>query len=159
MHSNFYRHLKDLLNVEPLTAFFFLEGLTFDIIGAYIIVTGLFGFRKPIPDVDSEYYSANLEGFKETMKKVKLLRKDVENHPDTPNSRLALKEIYKLKLQMVHTSITAMDLFNLDLRITENEKQHESARNKGIRGLPLLIGGFLLQGIGVVLQLTLVPTF
>lgn len=141
--------------MEPLTAFFILEGLAFDIIGAYIIVTGLFKIKKL-------KYSEYLSGLQKKLDNVntgiktieKLLRPEnfekLENET-SPKMERKLSSAIKHSINEKNNIEGEIDLTE---RIDKNLQQDEHTLTRGIRGLPFLIGGFLLQGIGVITQLS-----
>jgi len=133
--------------LEPLTGFFILEGILFDIIGAYLIVSAIFSFR---PNIKSE-------SFKEYFLPVftQILKKSLEDseigHYKTMNRNSFFK---KIGLQLSEDnefkeSLRYMDIYKKDLEI----EIREFTTKRAFSGLSFLIGGFLLQGIGVINQL------
>ena len=134
--------------IEPLVAFFFLEGLLFDIIGAIIIVRGLYPIKfnqiEKIQDVNEifkveQYILTDL-----IMNKKEAIRQE---HYE------ALEDISSLILRQQVNLENLGKLIPTIIRSIGNYEQHKYSLSNAIRGLPLLIGGFILQGIAVILQL------
>ena len=141
--------------MEPITTFFIFEGITFGIIGSILIVQGLF-FRN-----DPEYVT-----------KVKKIIEELKNNEEVGKS--VSKNIedfnnfeHKSKLEET-ISLLLTDVDNLGIRhnqilksvgsffkyiLDTNEISEHKSQQNALRGLPFLLGGFLLQGIGVITQL------
>lgn len=139
--------------MEPLTGFFILEGLTFDIIGAYLIVTGLFHVGKfQFFDKDHQEY---LNEVIEIIKQVYEIDKSITSfygklsleYSIAKDHLIRRKEVLEDQLKI------ATDKENLNYKIEKNHAQLEKSLSFGIKGLPFLMGGFILQGIGVITQL------
>lgn len=146
--------------MEPLTGFFILEGLVFDIIGAYLIIRGL----EKISIIDDPLFisATNRVNEKEShLERMIILRDNMRNTlvskfpsheiENTLQGRLSISdaEIHEIRKELetmksnVISTITSLKIF----------RQHKQALARGLQGLPFLIGGFLLQGIGVINQL------
>ncbi len=146
--------------MEPLTGFFILEGILLDMIGAYLIVLGL---QKVSIIDDPLFQSVNQQLLdKEEVLKLKLLQRDkirdkLVHQFHTHENEMSLQKCLTLHdIQVERIRVELLSLKNEVMTIATTLqifKQHSYAFRKGGQGLPFLIGGFLLQGIGVVLQL------
>ncbi len=156
--------------MEPLTGFFILEGLFFDVIGVIIIIYGLTIF----PIIRDSLYKINTEKLK-GLANMNFILNNVESNPVNKvdlkylnrikyqkNMRAPIKPemIYTItntQLQKVNQYVSTMQDVTektfLQYQIISNYEQHKTTFYYGIKGLPFLVGGFILQGIGVVNQL------
>jgi len=143
--------------MEPLTAFFILEGLTFDIIGAFLVVTGLF---------KSPFYFPRREGANELNNEELQLQSLI--HYRRELSRKEVNTLNYEEQQSIHRHLLDLDKqveksraqfeqnqkhFSTNYNIISSMEQHMFALHRGLKGLPFLIGGFVLQAMGVVTQL------
>lgn len=146
--------------IEPLPAFFILEGIAFDMIGAYLVVSGVFklnyNMSQELNDIES------IIVIKETKidflkQKRDLIREEIfeKNLSYNQNEKLQLKlqdlqkKINDSMLELEPLLSKMRYLMNIDYLKMKDKQTNE----KAIKGLFFLIGGFLLQGIGVIIQL------
>lgn len=164
--------------MEPLTAFFILEGLLFDAIGAIFVVSGILDNLKIEDFPEILRTNKNINFGKNLTKKLKNVAKEkmdiikekddellriskfVEENDLDYKSEYDVEEgkiyVEKLKLNfenilesmVIETKFQIIGSFLLGL----NERTKHNVKKVRI-GLPFLIGGFLLQGIGVITQL------
>lgn len=137
------------MNIEPLTAFFFLEGLTFDIIGAILIVKGLYPFPYKLGDIleigkDLDEENRLLIDVRERITKL-----DVND----PHYRISLGNLNRTYLEHARNIRTLTKTTPIKFRVHTLQERENYSLDKAKQGLPFLVGGFLLQGIGVILQL------
>ncbi len=145
--------------MEPLTGFFILEGLLFDIIGAYFVVSGLLNGDNKLNFLLSDLRDRTIRLQEESMHLATMYKEYFEAYRQKKpqfiidNLRSKLEEFGEQSEsdKLEHLEITTINTHNILLQII-SEKQIDKLQVS--RGLPFLIGGFLLQGIGVVLQLT-----
>lgn len=132
--------------MEPLTAFFILEGLTFDIIGAILIVSGIISFKIK--------YTKNVNKFMRNVAAPLIL--DYFRFHKIKEGYLDIKEITKHADISPNKTKNNLDFSSFDTSNLErdlNEQEKDFSINRAYSGLSFLIGGFLLQGIGVITQL------
>lgn len=130
--------------MEPLTGFFILEGLTFDIIGVYLIVTGLFELKKiQLSEEHRDYWKL----LKERLIEIPNQKEGYANMVVRPDY---FQKISK-KSQFEYDTLEAIE--DLSYKTDRNYQQNIQGLNKGRTGLPFLVGGFLLQAIAVITQL------
>lgn len=143
--------------MEPLTGFFILEGLTFDIIGVVLIVTGIFDFKQDnklesnavVADQIRAIFKlihGNLKGSQFTSEDVGDLFKEIPGF--LKKNDMTFKDIlYETALdEELHKS-------NMLFLKKDYYETRKFSQNRAISGLSFLIGGFLLQGIGIINQL------
>jgi len=124
--------------MDPLAAFYILEGLTMDVVGAILIVSGILSFEIQWTPKLRDAAKKPIDLFKEIM--------DLAESEDLAGSA---KEIKEKNTRFKIASQAYLNAFN-----SAREKQKSKfTKNRAISGLSFLIGGFLLQGIGVVIQL------
>lgn len=135
--------------MEPLTGFFILEGILFDVLGAIFIVKGLYPIN--LTKIDSvieikEDFGNNIYHISNLNIKLKKLIHNNGHEDDILKLNNSI-EIAKIKLDQFGKAIPTQ------IRSLEIAAQHERSLDYAIRGLSCLLGGFLLNGIGVVTQL------
>jgi len=144
--------------LEPLTGFFILEGLTFDIIGAYLVISGLLKTDFLLMEKLSDLKKVIKELTKQNMKMTQLYQESIEILDKTISS-FSIDQHTK-ELEKAHKNSNEMKLNILEITVeyvhnflaeVMHEKQYDKLRVRS--GLPFLIGGFILQGIGVINQL------
>ncbi len=143
--------------LEPLTAFFILEGLAFDIIGAIFIIRGLFDFNK---DDKLETNAVLANRIRAIFKLMRGNSKALEPTPEElVNNLMKLPEFLKktnmtMKNVFYETDIDE-DLHKSQMMFLKKDyyETKKFSQNSVISGLSFLVGGFLLQGIGVITQL------
>lgn len=136
--------------MEPLTGFFILEGLIFDVIGAIIIVRGLKQINpydlKRVKELQSIFINSQGEVMNLGAKIRKLRRINLASDED-----FYLLEKALLEKQGDHQTLGKA--LPTQQRSLVSVAQHEYSLIEAIKGLPFLIGGFSLQAVGVVIQL------
>jgi len=112
--------------MEPLTGFFLLEGLIFEIIGVILLAKG-------ISDIDLEFsYFSN------------------------KTDHVSIKEIndcIEITVDSVDDLKTNLSDAVTKFEVRRNTKLLQNFKNKSRQALPFLVGGFLLQIIAVGIQL------
>ena len=135
--------------MEPLTGFFILEGLVFDVIGAIFIVKGLMPINpdnlKSVKEINEDFSKKN-HHISDLYIKVKKLILD-----DESDDRITFLNDLILLLRKERDQLRKA--IPTQIRSLGSVFQYERSLDYAIRGLFCLVGGFLLQGIGVVLQL------
>lgn len=131
--------------MESLVAFFILQGLTFDVIGAILVVTSILTFRPK----DTQSYLEHNAGllvwlFKNLVKYGEVNDNTLDVQATIKNIRQASSDHFFKDELLYHGT-----LLNLEI---ENQTK-EFTKNRAYSGLSFLVGGFLLQGIGVIFQL------
>jgi len=132
--------------------------LTFDIIGAYLVISGLLKTDSPLM-AKLSYLKNDIKELREqSLKMVQLyhekMAKQGRNAPDFVIDQLAeeLEEAHEktkeIKLNVLEITVGTIHNFLAEIMY---EKQYDKLRVRS--GLPFLIGGFTLQGIGVINQL------
>lgn len=136
--------------MEPLTGFFILEGLTFDVIGAIFIVRGLFPINpyelKNVKEIEEDFREGlhRVQNLSNTLKQLKL---DDGTFAKSRDELIHLIDFFKKENAQLGKAIPTQ------IRSLGSAAQHERSLDYAIRGLSCLLGGFTLQGIGVVFQL------
>jgi hypothetical protein len=128
--------------MEPLSVFFILEGLTFDIIGAILVISGILNFKlkntEPIKNLISNFL-------------IPVLNEYYKVHPIKEGYQ-DINEVLKFTDKADFSStLPRIDVPGIQIELQKQEQDH--TMNKAYSGLPFLIGGFVLQGIGTVTQL------
>jgi len=137
--------------MEPLTGFFILEGLLFDIIGAVFIVTGIVFPQKQFQDITPTIMEEEtnirlldiqieLFHYQKSLKNQILNSKLTSSHYDDKIITNMLEKLSKHIAYLIIYSVRSL------------AEKHQN-QIKIVQGLPFLIGGFILQGIGVITQL------
>ena len=156
--------------MESLTGYFILQGLLFDIIGVTIVIKGLFTIQKFVSKASSERmnvmrnYSNRVANQNMTLENIgNRLRVDIELRKKLSNEQLSMAERITLSSEFETLTENTTSLFNKMMDASQEDKimsqiesieeQQKQAYGYGMKGLPYLIGGFLLQGIGVFAQL------
>ena len=111
--------------MEPLTAFFILEGLGFEIVGVILLAQGISDFYFKIS------YQNNNEN----------VTVEEENG------------CISITVDSVDTLETNLSNEITNFETIKNSKLLRRYRNRSSQALPFLVGGFILQGIGVITQL------
>jgi len=128
--------------MEPLVGFYILLGLFFDIIGAFLIVSNIITFRSSwtpeLLKINSEWL-AQYRKFLPTMSQIII----------SDNEKEALKKFQEENKDLLKAS----NDYNEKLGKEIEKQRKDFSKNRAYSGLSYLIGGFLLQGIGVVIQL------
>lgn len=144
--------------IEPLSAFYILEGLLFDAIGAIFIVSGILNrgtkldffiseLRDEIKELRSESW-----GLMNIQKSIMDARKNNEPQFVIDNLNYELQEFEEKSLDVKITwyEVLSIQIHNILIGFLAESKTDQSR----VRiGLPFLLGGFTLQGIGVITQL------
>lgn len=109
--------------IEPLSAFFILEGFGFEIVGVILLAQGIsdFFFKVTYPKNEGKI---EIEETKEGFMTLNVHSKDRERIED-----------------LVH------------FRAFKNSKLLKRYANRSSQALPFLVGGFILQAIGIISQL------
>ena len=136
--------------MEPLSAFFFLEGIVFDMIGAIFIVRGLIPINpyelKNVKEIQEDF-SKGLRYIIKLSNEVKQL-KSTDDHVEMRHDNLmGIIKICQKESEQLGKAIPTQ------IRSLGSVAQHNRSLNYAIRGLSCLLGGFLLQAIAVVTQL------
>lgn len=128
--------------MEPLVGFYILLGLFFDIIGAFLIVSNIITFRSSwtpeLLKINSEWL-AQYRKFLPTMSQIIIADNDKE----------ALKKFQEENKDLLKAS----NDYNEKLGKEIEKQRKDFSKNRAYSGLSFLIGGFSLQGLGVVIQL------
>jgi hypothetical protein len=164
--------------MEPLTAFFYLEGLTFGIIGTILVINGILSKINLIEDSEMDKITTNLKNqMKEFPKMIdegeaflklnmiwrhKLGENIRSIQDDSLISQSILNKKFNYDLQLLATESLQMwtivcqlsiDQSLLRLKNINNLKTHTFNKNRVRMGAPCLIGGFIFHGIGILTQL------
>lgn len=128
--------------MEPLVGFYILLGLFFDIIGAFLIVSNIITFRSSwtpeLLKINSEWL-AQYRKFLPTMSQIII----------ADNEKESLKKFQEENKDLLKAS----NDYNEKLGKEIEKQRKDFSKNRAYSGLSFLIGGFLLQGLGVVVQL------
>ncbi len=128
--------------IDSLAVFYILLGLTFDIIGALFIISPIIAFKsKWTPELitlQSKWQTKLNEYLPELQKMF---------NPDKDED--AYQQFGKVNADFLKDSTMHRDNMN---EIISGQKD-EDAKGNAYSGISCLIGGFLLQGLGVVVQL------
>ncbi len=133
--------------MESLTGFFILEGLLFDIIGAYLVVSSIFTFK---PNTSSQVYGEHFLPLFLPIVKAWI------QHPNFVNTKnfdmdIIIKNIAE---ELSESDYFKESLYHIDIYKNELETEEKDfTENRAYSGLSFLVGGFTLQGIGVIIQL------
>lgn len=133
--------------MESLTAFFILEGLTFDMIGAYLIVTSVFPRKIIITPQYAKLFAEFMFG-----NALPIYFKIMKNQ----NNDLTWGENKDKINKLIDDDPKIKELkakFEIEVSEEKEKQQKELTVNRAYGGLSFLIAGFLLQGIGIVTQL------
>lgn len=127
--------------MEPLIAYFILQGLTFDIIGAILLVSIILSFKSTwTPDLILSH-----KNWIESAGEIRFTAEEIAG----TFTKERLTEISKSNEKILKASKGYRETLKKEI-----EKQlKEFSKKRAWAGLSFLIGGFLLQGIGVYLQL------
>lgn len=128
--------------LEPISGFFILLGLSFDIVGAFLIASAIIAFKStwtPFLIKQREAWKNIVNPFIPTSQEI----------GSNIFSKERLEEMRETNLLIKKASVEFSKELQLD--ITKQEKKFTKKRTR--LGLPFLIGGFLLQGIGTIFQL------
>ncbi len=145
--------------MEPLAGFFILEGLTFDIIGAILIIRGLKEFfiddnsdNEILSKISkAQHYIGELSYGEKKLKNI--LKSEIMDIPQKQGQlKIIEQELKTVKDVKERTSIYCMLLYN-SFEFLELSKKNDNIFLKSLQGLPFLVGGFMLQTIGVINQL------
>lgn len=144
--------------IEPLYAFFLLEGILFGAIGGTLIVNGLLNFDNKL-SIHTSVLQEEIKKLQEESGYVlSLYKKLIESHKKketkfiTDQLRFELKEFEEesISIRLQQLEIISIHTYNSLIGfLTEKQIDQRQVR----MGLPFLIGGFLLQAIGVIVQL------
>ena len=129
--------------MDPLAGLFVLWGLAFDVIGVILLVSIIISIKAD--------WTPELLELKKKMG-------DIANHMVLPTSQeigsntFTKERLLEIKESHEQTRIKLIDLEGKLMKgIAKREK--ELSKSRAFSGLAFLIGGFLLQAIGVVIQL------
>ena len=147
--------------IEPLPAFFILEGIAIDVIGTILLAKGIFAE----PDLSNESQLAvtqrEVDELHEStdlieLKMDKINKKMFSGRGDNnPNMKLFKKwQEYADRYTHQYEKLSnKTNQFFMESLLFSNAIKHENVLLKTRSAFPFLIGGFLLQGIGVIAQL------
>ncbi len=128
--------------IEPLTSFYILLGLTFDIIGAYLLVSIIISFKSSWTPELLRIHNEWLTKYREFLPKMSQII--IANGE---------KEAWTQFREENEEIITASKEYNEKLSKEITKQGKKFSKNRAYSGLACLIGGFSLQGLGVIIQL------
>jgi len=139
--------------MEPLTGFFILEGLLFDIIDAIFIISGIV-FPKGVSFKPTNLDKQVLQQLNKIKFDLSIYESDVSHYTHFKNDEFTHQEFHDEATPEMTIKLNE-HIVQLLVYLVEQSAEKNNNKNKVLQGLPFLIGGFLLQGIGVINQLLL----
>lgn len=131
--------------MSELWVFYIIEGLVMEVVGTWLIAQPFLKFTKfrffTSKEIDGVTESMN--NFKESAKKVSKLQQGNLNKLD---AKLILAHIEELHALLTHNTNMA------NIGTTSNRRFDEVVINYVIRGMIMIIGGFVLQVTAIVIQ-------
>ena len=128
--------------VEPIAGFYILLGLFFDIIGAYLLVSIIVSFKSRWT---SDLLKTQADFTSQCEKIIPILSQIEKDY----NEKEALKKLQADNKNLLKTGKN----FHKKLDKEIKKQQKSFSENRAYSGLSFLIGGFVLQGIGIAFQL------
>ena len=136
------------MNMNELWAFYIIEGLVLEVIGTWLIAQPFLKYTKfryfssrEIDDVDK-----SLDDYKTATDKISQLQKSNLHKLD---SKLVLAHLEEIHALISHQSNIA------NIGTVSDKRFDKVVINYVTRGMIFIIGGFVLQVMGIVIQATL----
>jgi len=147
--------------MEPLTGFFILEGLLFEVIVIILIVRDISPFHYSYSKEIIKRVKKHTEIMNERHEKPKpsLINFDDYDSLKSPVTWFDFTEFYK-EFQQFKIKITEESIWNMgvvitrfDYEIDKEMKKNNHIQRSALPKLSFLVGALLLQGIGIINQL------
>ncbi len=132
--------------MESLTTFFILEGLFFQAIGSILVVSGIFNIRIDLRKRTRNSFNEFNENTKNMNAIMDKLIQKTNNNTITIEDKITA--LFKITQYITKSQKTTGYLLS-DTQTSQTKK----SQLRGQQGLYFLLGGLLLQGIGVINQL------